>query len=118
MPPGQTTSGAQLPATQWPLPSQTLPAAHCDEAVQAAQAPETQPLVPGQIAVTVTSGSPVLRLVAALPGEYRPQLQLRHPAWLELQGYTSRRTASPRFPSMVCTKSWPFFLNTFSTMPM
>ena len=44
----QATSGAQFPATQCPLPSQTLPAAHCVEAVQAAHAPETQPVVPGQ----------------------------------------------------------------------
>jgi multidrug efflux pump subunit AcrA (membrane-fusion protein) len=48
-----------------------------------------QPLAPGQIAVTLSSGAPVLQLVAALPGQYRPQLQLGLPAWLELQGYSN-----------------------------
>src|SRR5438067_6223043 len=69
VPTGQARSGAQLPATQWPLPSQTLPAAHCDEAVQAAQAPETQPLVPGQ-----SEAAPV-QLWQELPRQTSPPVQ-------------------------------------------
>jgi multidrug efflux pump subunit AcrA (membrane-fusion protein) len=48
-----------------------------------------QPLTPGQIAATIQGSEPSLRFVAALPGQYRPQLRLGLPAWLELQGYAN-----------------------------
>ncbi len=46
-----------------------------------------QEILPGQVAMTLRSGSAGFQVLAAIPGRFRPMLKTGAPAWLRLEGY-------------------------------
>ncbi len=77
---------SQLEFARQRLQARTLVAPH-DGVVSDVRTRPGQPLLPGQLAVTLVSAASELTLVAVLPGHFQPQLVSGQPARFEIAGY-------------------------------
>ncbi len=77
---------SQLDFARQRLEARTLVAPH-DGVISDVRTRPGQPLLPGQLAVTLVGAASELTLVAVLPGHFQPQLESSQPARFEIAGY-------------------------------